>query len=73
MKSTKKRESENHTERIGQQCEQRAKLWKEHVASYQKVLDETPEAFSVFSAEFRERFVRATADKTAKDAPDAKS
>ncbi len=38
-------------------CAVRAKLWREYVASYQKVLAESPEAFSAFSAEFRERYV----------------
>jgi hypothetical protein len=28
--------------------------------NYQNVLDESPEAFSAFSAEFRERYLRAT-------------
>jgi hypothetical protein len=50
----------NHTEQIRQQCEKRSKLWQEYVASYQKVLAESPEAFSAFSAEFRERYLRAT-------------
>jgi hypothetical protein len=50
----------NHTERIRQQCEARAQLWKEYVANYQKALAESPEAFSAFSAEFRERYLRAT-------------
>lgn len=45
------------------QCVTRAKLWREHVASYQKVLEESPEAFSTFSAEFRERFLRARQDR----------
>ncbi len=49
----------NHTERIREQSEKRAKLWREHVASYEKVLDESPEAFSAFSDEFRERYLRA--------------
>jgi predicted component of type VI protein secretion system len=38
----------------------RAKLWQEYVASYQKVLQESPETFSAFSAEFRDRYLRAT-------------
>jgi hypothetical protein len=50
----------NHTEGIRDQSEKRAKLWREHVASYEKVIDESPEAFSEFSAEFRERFLNAT-------------
>jgi hypothetical protein len=38
----------------------RAKLWQEYVATYQKVLADSPEAFSAFSAEFRERYLRVT-------------
>jgi hypothetical protein len=53
----------NHTERIRQQCEARAQLWKEYVASYQKVLQESPETFSAFSAEFRERYLRVTLNR----------
>jgi hypothetical protein len=49
----------NHTERIRQQSEKRGKLWREHVANYEKVLDESPEEFSEFSEEFRERFLEA--------------
>lgn len=41
-------------------CAVRAKLWREFVASYQKVLEGSPVAFSAFCAEFRERFIRAT-------------
>jgi predicted component of type VI protein secretion system len=41
-------------------CAARAKLWQEYVATYQKVLAESPEAFS---AEFRERYLRATLDQ----------
>lgn len=50
----------NHTEKVRQMCEGRAQLWREHVATYQKVLQESPEAFSAFSAEFRERYLRVT-------------
>jgi predicted component of type VI protein secretion system len=50
----------NHAEQIRQQCEKRAKLWQEYVATYQKVLQESPEAFSAFSAEFRERYLRVS-------------
>jgi predicted component of type VI protein secretion system len=42
------------------QCATRAKLWKEYVATYQKVLQESPETFSEFSAEFRERYLRVS-------------
>ena len=42
------------------QCATRAKLWKEYVASYQKVLQESPEAFSAFCAEFSERYLRVS-------------
>jgi hypothetical protein len=41
-------------------CAVRAKLWQEYVATYQKVLQESPEAFSAFSDEFRERYLRAS-------------
>jgi transposase len=49
----------NNTERIRQQSEKRGKLWREHVARYEKVLDESPDTFSEFSEEFRERFLEA--------------
>jgi predicted component of type VI protein secretion system len=42
------------------QCATRARLWQEYVANYQKVLAESQEAFSAFSAEFRERYLRVT-------------
>jgi hypothetical protein len=42
------------------QCAIRARLWQEYVANYQKVLQESPETFSAFCAEFRERYLRAT-------------
>jgi predicted component of type VI protein secretion system len=45
------------------QCAIRAKLWKEYVATYQKVLQESPETFSAFCAEFRERYLRAAQDR----------
>ena len=60
MKNTPSSRSVNHTERIRQQCEKRAKLWQEYVANYQKVLQESPEEFSAFCAEFRERYLRVT-------------
>lgn len=47
-------------ETIQAECAVRAKLWQEYVANYQKVLAGSPEAFSVFSAEFRERYLRVT-------------
>jgi hypothetical protein len=50
----------NHAEQIRRQSEARAQLWKEYVASYQKALQESPEAFSAFSAEFRERYLRVS-------------
>jgi hypothetical protein len=34
-------------------------LWQKYVASYRKFLDGSPEAFSEFSAQFREKFIRA--------------
>lgn len=61
----------NHTERIRQQSEKRGKLWREHVASHEKVLDELPEEFSEFSEEFRKQFAEVgTSEK--KDTRDAK-
>jgi hypothetical protein len=59
MKNTASGCSGNHAERLREQGEKRAKLWREHVASYEKVLDESPEAFSEFSEEFREKFLEA--------------
>jgi hypothetical protein len=50
----------NHIEKIRQMCETRAQLWREYVATYQKVLQESPEAFSAFCAEFRERYLQST-------------
>jgi hypothetical protein len=50
----------NHTEKVRQMCEARAKLWREYVADYQKVLAESPEAFSAFCAEFHERYLRVS-------------
>jgi hypothetical protein len=47
-------------EQIQSDCTARAKRWQEYVANYQKALAESPEAFSAFSAEFRERCLRAT-------------
>jgi hypothetical protein len=47
-------------EQIQSDCTARAKLWQEYVATYQKVLQESPETFSAFSAEFRERYLRVT-------------
>jgi hypothetical protein len=47
-------------EQIQADCAARAKLWQEYVASYQKVLQESPEAFSAFSAEFRERYLQGS-------------
>jgi hypothetical protein len=44
-------------EQIQADCALWAKLWQEYVASYQKVLQESPESFSAFSAEFRERYL----------------
>jgi hypothetical protein len=50
-------------ETIQADCAVRAKLWQEYVANYQKVLAESPEAFSAFSADFRERYLRATQNR----------
>jgi hypothetical protein len=47
-------------ETIQADCGIRAKLWQEYVANYQKALAESPETFSAFSAEFRERYLRVT-------------
>jgi hypothetical protein len=47
-------------EQIQADCAVRAKLWKEYVATYQKVLQESPETFSAFSAEFREQYLRVS-------------
>ncbi len=47
-------------EQIQANCTVRAKLWQEYVANYQKALAESPEAFSAFSAEFRERYLRVS-------------
>jgi hypothetical protein len=47
-------------EKIQADCAIRAKLWQEYVANYQKVLAESPEASSKFSAEFRERYLRVS-------------
>jgi hypothetical protein len=35
-------------------------FWQKYVATYQKALAESPESFSAFSAQFRERYLRAT-------------
>jgi hypothetical protein len=56
-------------EQITEGCAVRAKLWQEYVAGYQKVLQDSPEAFSSFSAEFRERFLGATHDRRVTRAP----
>ncbi len=63
MKKTARSGSVNHAEQIRQQCDNRAKLWREHLASYQKVLNESPETFSEFSAEFQKRFLNAIHSK----------
>ena len=47
--------NDSRYETIQADCAIRAKLWKEYVATYQKVLAESPEAFS---AEFRDRYLR---------------
>jgi hypothetical protein len=52
--------NDSRYETIQADCAIRAKLWQEYVANYQKVLQESPEAFSAFSAEFRDRYLRAT-------------
>jgi hypothetical protein len=52
--------NETRYETIQADCAYRAKLWQEYVANYQKALLESPEAFSAFSAEFRERYLRVT-------------
>jgi hypothetical protein len=50
----------NHTEQIRRQSKARAQLWREYVASYQKVRQESSETFSAFCAEFRERYLRVS-------------
>jgi hypothetical protein len=35
----------------------RAKLWREFVASYQVVLEKSPETFTVFCEKFREMWI----------------
>jgi hypothetical protein len=52
--------NDSRYETIQGDCAVRAKLWREYVASYQKVLQESPEEFSAFSAEFCERYLRVT-------------
>jgi hypothetical protein len=52
--------NDSRYETIQADCAVRMKLWQEYVASYQNVLKESPEAFSAFSAEFRERYLRVT-------------
>jgi hypothetical protein len=54
------KKNESRSETIQADCAVRAKLWQEYVAHYQKALQESPEAFSAFSAEFRERYLRLT-------------
>lgn len=51
--------NDSRCEKIQADCAIRAKLWQEYVANYQKALTESPEAFSAFSAEFRERYLSA--------------
>jgi hypothetical protein len=55
--------NDSRYETIQGDCAVRAKLWREYVASYQKVLQESPEEFSAFSAEFRERYLRVTLNR----------
>jgi hypothetical protein len=45
-------------EQIQANCAFRAQLWREFLASYQSVLEHSPEKFSDFCAAFRERFVQ---------------
>jgi len=45
-------------EQIQANCVFRAQLWREFLASYESVLDRSPEGFSEFCADFRKRFVR---------------
>lgn len=52
--------SSSRYETIRADCAVRAKLWQEYVANYQKALAESPETFSAFSAEFRERYLRVS-------------
>lgn len=52
--------NKSRAEAIQADCAARAKLWQEYIANYQKALGESPEAFSAFCAEFRERYLRAS-------------
>jgi hypothetical protein len=51
--------NDSRKEAIQADCAVRAKLWREYVTTYQKVLQESPETFSAFCGEFRERYLRA--------------
>jgi hypothetical protein len=55
--------NDSRCEKIQADCAARTKLWQEYVANYQKMLAGSPEAFSAFSAEFRERYLCATQDR----------
>jgi hypothetical protein len=40
-------------------CDRRAELWRQYVATYQRVMIETPEQFDQFQADFREKYLSA--------------
>jgi hypothetical protein len=37
----------------------RTKIWQEYVATYQRVMIQTPEKFEAYSAEMRQRYLLA--------------
>jgi hypothetical protein len=41
-------------------AEIRSQIWKEYVATYQRVMIQTPEKFEEYSAEMRQRYLLAT-------------
>lgn len=57
MKTTKL--AQQRYEKTLAQCASRARLWREYVANYQRVMIETPELFEKYSADFRERYLLA--------------
>ena len=48
-------------ETVQANCQFRAKLWREFLRDYVRQLDESPETFSEYCAEFRKRFLRGHA------------
>lgn len=45
-------------EEIQGHCTFRAELWRQFVAKYQRVLEDSPESFSKFCNAFREQYLR---------------